>query len=595
MFAFTGLLWVSSCSDEFMDRVPENSISDGAVWKTPNDLQLYVNNFYNRTDLLLYDNNAGGSCNIGIYTIDRDNGSDTEIPRDYNTHMNGQTTLPSTGEGWARDDWAALRDINYFFANYQKATGSESEINRYVGEALFFKAIFYYNKLRRFGDVPWYDQLLNPDDTELLNKPRDSRKLVVEKLMAELDNAVTYLPSRGASTAWDGRVNKEAAMALQARIALYEGTWEKYHAGTAFGVSGSDGAAFIQKAANVTDALIALGTCDLDNVGAPNGYQNVFNKESYVGSKEVMFWRQYNSSLGITNGWSDFSTYGALTGLSKSMVESYLCDDGKPIDESSRYQGDATLLSVVANRDPRLKQTIYVNDSAHVQFHPSQPNPYFVYPSFEVNDKLCVTGYQLYKGHIPSVNLTGSMNQNALIYFRYAEALLINAEAKAELGTLDQPAIDKTIKLLRDRVSMPNMTLSEVNALTYPNGKEFPNLSNIINEVRRERKVELAAEGFRVDDIFRWAAAEILIKGKLPKGAKLAQWQGTLVPDPSQAFKDAVAGLAADADGYIFPYAAQQAIASTGYNFNPARDYLRPIPTDQIVLNPKLTNNPGWQ
>ncbi|MDR0688314.1 MAG: RagB/SusD family nutrient uptake outer membrane protein [Prevotellaceae bacterium] len=595
LLAFTGLFWASSCNDEFMDRVPENSISDGAVWKTPNDLQLYVNNFYNREDLLLYDNSAGGSCNIGIYTIDRDNGSDTEIPRDYNTHMNGQTTLPATGGGWARGDWAALRDINHFFANYQKATGDEAEINRYVGEALFFRAIFYYAKLRRFGDVPWYDQLLNPDDVEELNKPRDSRKVVVENLMADLDKAVAYLPSRGAGAAWDGRVNKEAAMVLQARIALYEGTWEKYHAGTNFGVSGSDGSAFIKKAADVTDALIALGTCALDNVGAENGYQNVFNKESYGGSKEVLFWRQYNASLGITNGWSDFSTYGALTGLSKSMVESYLCTDGKPIEGNSLYQGDATLLDVVANRDPRLNQTIYVNDGQHQQLHSSQPNSIFVYPSFAENDKLCVTGYQLYKGHIPSLNLDGSRNQNAMIYFRYAEALLINAEAKAELGTITQADLDNTINKLRNRVGMPSMTLADVNSWSGNYTKEFPALSNIINEIRRERKVELAAEGFRVDDIFRWAAAGILIKGYQPKGAKLAQWQGTLTPDPTQAFKDAVAGLTEDADGYIFPYANQQAVAATGYNFDVNRDYLRPLPTDQLVLNPKLApNNPGW-
>jgi hypothetical protein len=330
----------------------------------------------------------------------------------------------------------------------------------------------------------------------------------------------------------------------------------------------------------------------LDNVGLPNGYQNVFNKESYVGSKEVLFWRQYNVSLGITNGWSDFSTYGALTGLSKSMVESYLCTDGKPIEGNSLYQGDATLIDVVANRDPRLNQTIYVNDGQHQQFHSSQTNPYFVYPSFAENDKRCITGYQLYKGHIPSVNLSGSMNQNAMIYFRYAEALLINAEAKAELGSITQADLDNTINKLRDRVGMAHMVKADVDVFTYQK-KEFE-LPNIINEIRRERKVELAAEGFRVDDIFRWAAAGILIKGYLPKGAKLAQWQGTLTPEPSAEFKNAVATLAADANGYIAPYATQ-AVASTGYKFDVNRDYLRPLPTDQLVLNPNLApNNPGW-
>ncbi|MDR1415165.1 MAG: RagB/SusD family nutrient uptake outer membrane protein [Odoribacteraceae bacterium] len=590
LLSLATLCLLAACNDEFMERVPENNISDGAVWRTPSDLQAYVNNFYNRASLLLFDGDAGGTCNIGIYTIDRDNGSDTEIPRDYNRRMNGETTLPNTGGGWARADWEDLRDINYFFANYRKAKGDEAEINRYAGEARFFRALFYYNKLRRFGDVPWYDQLLTPGDTAQLYKPRDSRAFVVQKLMDDLDSAVYYLPSRGANATWEGRVNKETAMLLQARVALFEGTWEKYHAGTVFGVPGSDGSDFIRKAATVTDALIALGTCALDNVGQPNAYQNIFNKESYLGSKEVLFWRQYSVSIGIANGWSDFSTFGALTGLSKTMVESYLCTDGKPINESALYQGDATLLDVVANRDPRLNQTIYVNDGQHIQ-HPGTP---FVYPSFAENDKRCITGYQLYKGHIPSVNLVGAAGQNAMIYFRYAEALLINAEAKAELGTIAQPDIDKTIKLLRDRVGMPNMILTDVNALAYPDGKEFPALSNIINEIRRERKVELAAEGFRVDDIFRWAAAGILIKGYQPKGAKLAQWQGALTPAPATSFVDAVAAIDVDASGYIFPFALQE-IKTTGYNFNLNRDYLLPLPTEEItVINSKLAQNPNW-
>jgi hypothetical protein len=507
--------------------------------------------------------------------------------------MHGQTVLPSSGGGWAIGDWQALRDINYFFAHYQNATGDQAEINRNVGEALFFRAIFYFNKVRRFGNVPWYEGLLNHGDAELMN-PRESRDVVIDKLMKDLDDAASYLSSRGTGAAWTGRVNKETALLLQARIALYEGTWEKYHAGTVFGVTGSDGKKFIQKAAEVTDALIALGTCALDNVGTENGYQNVFNKKTFSGSKEVLFWRQYSTSLGLTNCWSSYTTYGGLTGLTKRLIDSYLCTDGKPINESSLYKGDDNLLNLVTNRDPRLNQTIYVNDGKHIQFDPSQTDNIFTYPSFGETDKRCTTGYQIYKGHIPSVNLSGIMNENALIYFRYAEALLINAEAKAELGSITQADLDKTINLLRDRVGMHKMTLTEVNALTYPNGKDF-SVSNIINEIRRERTVELAAEGFRVDDIFRWAAAGILIKGYKPQGAKLAQWQGTLNPDPADNFKLAVAGLTVDVDGYILPYATQVAVNATGYNFNVSRDYLLPLPTDQLVLNPALApNNPGW-
>ncbi|MDR1369942.1 MAG: RagB/SusD family nutrient uptake outer membrane protein [Dysgonamonadaceae bacterium] len=583
-----GLSVLSSCNDDFMERAPENAISDASVWKTSSDLELYVNNFYNKSDLLLIDNAVGASANVGIYTLDRDNGADTQVSRAFNSRMNGQGSIPSSGGGWAISDWETLRNINYFFANYHKATGDEAAINRYVGEALFFRSIFYFNKIRLFGDVPWYGHLLNPDDEDLY-KGRDPRNVVVDSLIADLDKAINYLPSRGTGATWNGRLNKETAMLLQARIALFEGTWEKYHAGTPFGVTGSDGSKLITKAKEITDALIASGACDLDNKGLENGYQNVFNKESYKGSKEVLFWRQYNKSLNLGNGWSDFSTYGALSGLSQRMVDTYLCNDGSPIEGNSLYKGDNTLLNVVDNRDPRLSQTLFVNDGEHIQFAGNVP---FKYPNFESSDRGCITGYQVYKGHIPNEELSGASGQQAMIYFRYAEALLINAEAKAESGSITQEDIDRTINQLRRRlVGMADMSLAGVNALPA-SARIFPNLSNIINEIRRERTVELAVEGFRVDDIFRWAAADVLIKGYVPQGAKRVQWEGSL-PDAPNGFTAAVNALRVDDQGYITPYAAQ-AFPATGYNFNTSRDYLRALPTNQLVLNPNLTQNPGW-
>jgi hypothetical protein len=460
-----------------------------------------------------------------------------------------------------------------------------------VGEALFFRSIFYFNKVRQFGDVPWYDGPLNPDD-EILRKPRDRRDMVVENMLVDLDRAISYLPSRGVNANWTGRVNKETAMMLQARIALYEGTWQKYHAGTPFGVLGSDGNKYLTKAAQVTDALIALGTCGLDNVSLENGYHNLFNQESYRGSKEVVFWREYNLSLGLGNWWSAYTTFGNLSGFTKRMVDMYLMTDGSPIYDHPLYQGDNTLLDIVVNRDPRMVQTLAVNNGQQIQFPPDIP---FQYPNFENNDRGGTTGYQVIKHHIPRANLSGASGSQAMIYFRYAEALLINAEAKAELGTITQQDLDRTVNQLRRRlVGMADMNLIAVNALPAPT-RQFPNLSNIINEVRRERTVELAAEGFRVDDIFRWAAADILIRGYVPQGAKLSQWTGTLDPAPPVGFVGAVEGLIADVYGYILPY-ARQAFPPTGFNFNLGRDYLRPLPSEELRLFPNLQpQNPGWQ
>jgi hypothetical protein len=562
----------TACNDSFLDRVPEVSVSDGAVWKTSDHLKLYVNNLYNQDALLpLYN---GYSNEALPFSVDANNGSDTYIPIDYSTYMNGQTTLPESGGGWASGDWSLLRNINYFFANYKNAVGDENLINIYAGEALFFRSIFYFNKVKRFGNVPWYETLLTMADADLLLKARDPRNVVVQNILSDLDKAISYLPLKSAAA---GRVNKETAMLLQARIALFEGTWEKYHAqaGTPFAVSGSDGSTFISKAKEVTDALIALNTCALDNVGTANGYAILFNRPSYSTSKEVLRWRQYQLSI-ITHYWPRYTWNGAGAGLSKRMIDYYLDTDGKPTELSALDLSDATVLELVANRDPRLNQTIWVNDGAHVV--DAVLGEVFTKPLLGATGTTYTsTGYPLFKGHDPS-QYASTQGTAGAIYYRYAEALLINAEAKAELGSISQTDLDNTVNKLRDRVGMAHMNLSDVNSWSGVYKKQFPSLSNIINEIRRERTVELVAEGFRVDDIYRWAAAATLIKGYKPQGARAAQWSDVPVP--------------VDADGYLLPYGTT---LPGGYNFNVDRDYLRPLPITEMVLNPNLKpNNPGW-
>ncbi|MDR1631841.1 MAG: RagB/SusD family nutrient uptake outer membrane protein [Dysgonamonadaceae bacterium] len=576
------LIGTTACSD-FLERSPEDRVSDDAVWKTPDHLKLYVNNFYSNGSLLPL--RTGYDFSENPMYQDAAGGSDTQIPVNHSGRMNGESTVPESNGGWAYGDWAVLRNINYFFSRYKTAVGDENEINRYVGEALFFRAIFYFGKLRSFGDVPFYDEVLTLKDDVLLHKKRDPRNEVVQYLLDDLDLAVQYLPSRK-DRAWDGRINKETAMLLQARIALYEGTWEKYHAGTPFGVTGSNGSGFITKAKEVTDALIALNSCDLDNAGTPNGYFNLFNQHSYAASKEVLFWRQYQTGV-LTHTWPRYTYTGSAMGLTKRMIDSYLAGDGKPIEISSLPTSDATLIDVVTNRDPRLNQTIYVNDGLHVTDNQSTPNKVFTYPQLagEGSTK-CVTGYQMYKGH-DLLEYESANGTAAQIYFRYAEALLINAEAKAELETITQTDLDKTINKLRDRTGMPHLVLADVNTWTYT--KEFPALSNIINEIRRERKVELVGEGFRVDDIFRWAAAGILIRDYKPLGAVLAQWNGI-----DNALLGNISAISTEG-GYINPY-ANTAVGVSGYKFDLNRDYLRPLPLTELVLSPELKpNNPGWE
>jgi hypothetical protein len=599
VFAF--IVLAASCNDDFMERYPLDKINDGSFWTSPNDLRLYVNNLYSRGDLLPRDDGWGS---IGIYGWDADRGSDIQVYYQYNTRMNSEGTVPATGGGWNTGDWATLRNINHFMDHYkavEAAVGFDA-VKQFVGEALFFRSIFYFDKLRRFGDLPWASTTVGID-SDVLFSPRLPRNQVVDSIMLDLDRAVEYLSARGTG-AWTGRVTRETAMALQARVALYEGTWEKYHAGTPFAAAVNQSEKFLQKAADVAGALITMsetvGSPALSGVGAVNGYRDLFNQQDYSNNREVIFWKRYQVGVN-TNNWSRYSGNGAGRGATKSMVDSYLKIDGTPV---ALGYDDATLVKVAEGRDPRLSQSIQINDGNHFRWQAATPTRYFIAPAFDGwdSEESTPTGYQIYKGH--NFRLAdawpGGQGIEAMIYFRFGETLLIYAEAKAELGTITQADLDRSVNKLRARVGMPPMSIGVANDPNF----EFASLPAIIQEIRRERKVELAFEGFRVDDIMRWAAADELIAGKIPVGAKLAQWEDfnfsdylpQSLPDLERQdiFEERIALLEADADGYIKIFKNTLNGGTQGFRFNVNRDYLFPLPSNELVLNPNLKQNPGW-
>lgn len=242
---------------------------------------------------------------------------------------------------------------------------------------------------------------------------------------------------------------------------------------------------------------------------------------------------------------------------------------------------------MVRNRDPRLSQTIYTPGDVITNNKPGGAAPDTFYkPTLDASGETqSITGYEIYKGH--TTDYTQQIPQQGtqgLILMRYAELLLIFAEAKAELGTISQADIDASINLLRARVGMPALNMS--NIVTDP-GWLFPNLPPLINEIRRERRVELAVEGFRLDDIFRWAAADKLIVGTKPVGAKWIQW--------ATLFSDLTVGnnIYINAAGYIDPYQKTTNLL-TGFKFDIHRDYLLPLPQDELTLNKNVKQNPGW-
>lgn len=559
------------CSDAFMDRPDLDNITSDSYWKTPEDLNLFVIPFYTS-----FPGWGVGSWNGGIYW--NDNNSDNILTSSINTRLAGQNTI-NTGTGnWS---FSSLRSVNTFLAKYQEVDAPFSEISQYVGEGYFFRAYYYFNLVQNYGDVPWLSKPLEPNSEELYN-PRDARNVVVDSILLDLDKAIEYMSSGENSNG--NRLNKEIALLFKSRVALYEGTWEKYHQGTVFGVDGSDGTKYLEIAATTAKQLIDNPSgYGIHNTGNINeDYRLLFNQTSYAGSKEVMLWRAFNRDLSVAhNGQRYLAMIGpGGQGITKELVDQYLCTDGKPISLSTEYQGDHGLVQVSTNRDPRFAQTIYlpgdpvINGTVVEAFQNSQLGV--------SGEGGCPSGYTIFKGanHDLEQSSAGGVGTTSSPIFRFAEALLNYAEARAELGTITQADIDITINLLRDRVGMPHLSIASIEA--DPNW-EFPALSPIINEVRRERQIEFAAEGYRFDDLMRWQAADELIVGKRMKGVYFMQAD----------FPNIVPGtdVLIDGDGYVDPHKGQ---ITTGNQFNVNRDYLLPVPINEITLNPNLTQNPGW-
>jgi hypothetical protein len=305
-------------------------------------------------------------------------------------------------------------------------------------------------------------------------------------------------------------------------------------------------------------------------------------------------WKKYDVGLEITHYLSQFlPNAGGDIGITKSFIDDYLCTDGQPISVSPLFMGYDSLALEAQNRDPRFAQTVFLPGHLRTTGSPGGAEDLiFDKPPLDgVGQWRATTGYCLYKG--VNTDFTQQMGAGWMgsIIFRFAEVLLIYAEARAELGIITQQDIDETVNLLRDRVGMIHMDLS--NIVTDPDW-DFPELSPIINEIRRERRIELAFENARWDDIARWRAHRLIVnqrpKGVLYIGSNL---EGTYLSIDGSGTPSIIIGenLFVDNDGFVDPYQSQM---PNGFGFNPERDYLSPIPSDELTLNNNLSQNPGW-
>ncbi|MFW6326773.1 MAG: RagB/SusD family nutrient uptake outer membrane protein [Bacteroidota bacterium] len=590
-----GLL-LFGCNDEFMEKYPLDSITDQNFWNSESDLKIYCNSFY--ADYIKgFDGHLSTQIPYGYQGSEIPYGdihSDNVVSDNYSTvDMINGTYIKTTAAGSGGWNWSNLRALNYFLDNYQRAEIDDDIKNIYAGEIMFFKTMEYFEKIKIFGEVPWYSKPLETDSEELFN-PRTPRNELMDSVLSTINQAIEWLPKKGSEE--NGRINKDIALLLKARICLYEGTFRKYH--TELNLSGDN---FLQEAVNASNELINSGNYDIWSTGDPdNDYHNLFIQEDYESNSEIILWKEYSSGL-LGHGflrnflWNQAQN---VVGFSKSLVKEYLCIDGLPISTSELYNGDDSIQSEFLNRDPRLKQTIckpgeYALDPDNTHSFTNRGKGYNgIMPGIRGSGEEfpSPTGYWPVKfwkddpAEFEAIN-TGTM---PCPIFRYAEVLLINAEANAELSTCTQAVLDKTINKLRDRVGMPHLNLSNL-----PTDKHLDEIYNsycgyvpspLLREIRRERRVELAWENFRWDDLVRWKAGKLLLIPEAIRGMKFNQYQYPSVQVGTDVYLDS--------EGFLEPY---QKSLPNGRTFVEPKQYYYPIPSEDIVLNKNLVQNPGWE
>ena len=582
-----------------LEQNPVATSSKDAVFGSESGLALYANSFYN---WMPDANNITQSESMSDYAARRDVPQFIR-PGVYNSRVSdltssGQYEVVALG-GNVNWQWTTLRSVNYFLANNTDENVPERVRNNYNGIARFFRAWFYFEKVKRYGDVPWIDVPLGVDDPALYGG-RDSRALVMDRILEDLDYAIANITAtnEGSRTL----ITKDVALALKSRVALFEGTFRKYH--PEFGLQASADR-FLNESANAAKVLIDGKRYSLYTGSGPtDSYRQVFVREVPI-AQEVLLTNVQSTALAVRHqaNWIFTSaTTGVRFSFIRPFIHTYLNIDGTPFTNTAGYQ-TKTFQEETKNRDRRLSQTIRTPGYRRLQSGAQVAAP----PAFTYT----YTGYQPIKWSTDDASMDGgSLNTNAVHLFRYAEVLLNYAEAKAELGTLTDADWALTVGALRARAGITGgLTTLPTVVDPYLKSVYFPDIASpVILEVRRDRGIELAMEGFRFYDIVRWARGSLMEM----------QWRGIYVPAANTNI-DLDENGTPDVNFMAVNIPTAQRVAGVTYisvagtDFRLAngtsgeivwrndiprkweqKNYLYPIPEGDLLTNPTLKQNPGW-
>ena len=579
-----------------LDKDPEGVLSTNNPFRSTGEIQNYVNQFY-ETGVRTQDFAMGGGAHIAGYDTYSDNMAASAVVNRLNGGM-------SIGNATSLGAYTRIRNVNFLLCNKDNCdkTGNYSQL---IGEAYFFRAWYYYQLLRDYGGVAIVKEPLDPN-LEAMQVGRDSRTAVTDFILSDLNEAISLLNEQ--SSAATMRIHRDVARALKSEVALFEGTWEKYHKAKndAFydkTVTDAKIKEYLQTAADAAEEVMKRNVWAVHNTGnVNNDYRIVFQTTNLDNNKEVLWYKRYDGDQVGNNVDRYLNKGGGGVGVTSSLVNDYLTIDGKPYLKADReaaqtVYGDELKPTV---RDPRLAQTVAMPGQV---MRPDMTDGLPAPPLFAEGHHHNTTGYAILK-HV-QIDYTGNLEAEykgatPAIQVRYADVLLNYAEALAELdGAANATKIISALQPLRDRVGMPAVDFDrEYNTESdYP----FKSLDKYIQAVRRERRVEQALEGRRFYDIARWAAADILLVNWTPQGAlytgsnlpTLRENYSELVYDQASGNNFFLTGSPSDTKRYIVPI--PPGTLSGGYQFRLDRDYLLPFQQRLITLTAnKWEQNPGW-
>ena len=658
----TAAFGLTSCND-LLDMKPISQITPGAYYQNADQLAACLNNYYDGYLQMPYSgsmSHSWGQWNEGKAKSDWDTdiycwgGGNTSLFADDHWEVSSGKAL----QGY----YGGVRVYNYFINTVLKqiengTLPNSEDVKNYLGEAYFFRALVYFRIMALYGDIPVITEVLPDEDNVIVeNSKRTPRNEVARFILSDLDKAIEMCYTR---SKFNGqRVNREAALLIKSRIALFEGTFEKYHRGSGrvpgdanwpgAKMSYNQGKTFNQEAEvkfflteaknaakEVADnADLAENNHKIDPVYGDkddwNPYFNLFSQPSLANVNEALMWKQYNKDLGFYHLTGHSMVTGQNTGFTRSFIQTFLMKNGMPIyADNSGYHGDVTLDNVKADRDERLQLFMW-GESTPTYCDPEMTGveagkPLPVYMEEDETDAAhitntdastrCITGYQQRKYYTYDAEQTRYSEQsttNACPIMRSAEALLNYMEADYELnGRLDSKS-QEYWRTLRTRAGVDTDFQKTIDATDLSKEMDFGRYSGTqlvdktLYNIRRERVTELFSEGLRFADLIRWRGFDNMLTTKwVPEGCNF--WDNMYKHyDPEikcNGENDAVVS-SKSLGKYLRPYSKSMQPANElkdGYKWHEAY-YLYPIgitdirtaSPDRSLENSNLYQNPYW-